>query len=127
MGGTPEVSRQVRHQVDEMRPAGRDVLVRRIWDPSTERLWRIWEMAGRSGTEGADASAEASLVLDGGDVVRRIAPLPADWARCSDAELLTLAHSAPLGRRWREQGVSTELLAGGTTAGSARADHDRAN
>ncbi len=110
MGGLSELSRLVRHQVDEMRPSERDVAVRRIWDPATDRLWRIWRMGGRRHGSGDDpaAATEASLVLDGGDVVRRIAPAPADWERCSDAELLALAHGAPLGNRWRERVVAAD-------------------
>jgi hypothetical protein len=63
-----------------------------VIDPDTQRQWHVREAAR---PQPAAADAGTCLIFDGRDIVRRVWPVPADWRRLSDAELLALAERRP--------------------------------
>ena len=85
----------------ERRPDGTPVRVLR--DGATGRKWRVW-VADMRTVPGA--RAEACLVFDTGDRVRRVWHVPDDWVRMAPDALARLAEhpreaaDAPALRRW---------------------------
>jgi hypothetical protein len=74
----------------EPRPEGG--AARLVTDATTMKRWRVWV---RSASHLPRVRDQDSLVFDGGDVVRRVWPVPRDWQSLPDEALLALAARTP--------------------------------
>lgn len=81
----------------EMRADGRRV--RLVADAAGGRWWRVWEQQPRPSV---GSRVHETLIFDSGEVVRRCARFPHDWATMPAAELLWYAEHPCEGERQRD-------------------------
>jgi hypothetical protein len=74
----------------EPRPSGDPA--RLVTDATTMKRWRVW---ARPASHMPRVRDQDCLVFDGGDVVRRVWPVPADWGSLPDDALLALVARPP--------------------------------